>query len=190
LLERHALYQVVGEAANGEEAITKALASKPDVILLDHSLPVVSGLEVACQVRKWLPRTKILFLTMHDSEMLVQAALKAGAAGYLHKSDATSDLISAIAAVTANKPFYTSKVCPLRDQFPKEPVEPSPQLTIQERRVMVLMAEGCKSKEIARILSISPKTVDAHRTAIMRKLHVSSFAGIVRYAVRNMLVAA
>jgi DNA-binding NarL/FixJ family response regulator len=144
------------------------------LILLDYSLPVVSGLEVARQVRDRIPGTKVLFLTMHDSELVVEEAHKVGAAGYMLKSDVTLDLIAAIASVAAHKPFFTSKVAStLLERFLDGPDQLSSVLTKQEHRVMLLMAEGHPSKEIAQLLGISSKTVDSHRTAIMRKLKVS-----------------
>jgi DNA-binding NarL/FixJ family response regulator len=191
ILEAQAGGEVVAEAGDGKDAITKAIETKPDVAVLDYSLPLVNGIEVARQIRARLPTTEILIFTMHDNEHLVQEALRAGARGYLLKSDAKHYLVEAIRSLAIHKPFFTSKVSEaLLGSFvvgakPKKSV-----LSNRERGVVQLIAEGCSNKQIASILNLSVKTVETHRSAIMRKLGLHSSAAVVRYAVRNKFLEA
>ena len=183
--------QVVAEAADGKEAIIKAAETKPDIAVLDYSLPRINGMEATRQIRARLPKTEVLIFTMHDSEALIQELLKAGARGYLLKSDASRHLIAAIEALAVHRPFFTAKVSEqLLDTFLAQPEREVSALTNRERGVVQLIAEGHTNKQIANILNISLKTVETHRSAIMRKLALSSSAGLVRYAIRNRLVEA
>ena len=164
------------------------METKPDVAVIDISLPFVSGIEVTRQIRTRLRSTEVLIFTMYDSEMLVDELLTAGARGYLLKSDANLYLIEAIDALAVHKPFFTDKVSDvLLGSFLKESRRPS-LLTPREREVVQLIAEGHTNKQIARILRLSLKTVEAHRSAIMHKLNLSSSAALVRYAIRNKFV--
>jgi DNA-binding NarL/FixJ family response regulator len=184
---------VVAEAADGKEAIVKAIETKPDVVVLDYALPLMNGSEVTRQIRAQLPRTEVLVFTMRDSEELIEEALKAGARGYLLKSDANRDLIDAVASVAGHRPFFTNKVTDaLLKRYFNGSGQPSSGsiLTNRERGVVQLIAEGHSNKQVATVLNISPKTVETHRAAVMRKLHYSSSAALVRYAIRNQLVQA
>ena len=184
-------WEVVAEAADGKDAISKATETKPDVAILDYSLPRINGMEATRQIRARLPKTEVLIFTMHDSEALIQELLKAGARGYLLKTDATRYLIAAIESLALHRPFFTAKVSEqLLDTFLAQPEREVSALTNRERGVVQLIAEGHTNKQIAHILSISLKTVETHRSAIMRKLSLSSSAGLVRYAIRNRLVEA
>ena len=184
-------WEVVAEAADGKDAISKATETKPDVAILDYSLPRINGMEATRQIRARLPKTEVLIFTMHDSEALIQELLKAGARGYLLKTDATRYLIAAIESLALHRPFFTAKVSEqLLDTFLAQPERQVSALTNRERGVVQLIAEGHTNKQIAHILSISLKTVETHRSAIMRKLSLSSSAGLVRYAIRNRLVEA
>ena len=184
-------WEVVAEAADGKDAISKATETKPDIAILDYSLPRINGMEATRQIRARLPKTEVLIFTMHDSEALIQELLKAGARGYLLKSDATRHLIAAIESLALHRPFFTAKVSEqLLDSFLAQPEREVSALTNRERGVVQLIAEGHTNKQIAHILSISLKTVETHRSAIMRKLSLSSSAGLVRYAIRNRLVEA
>ena len=184
-------WEVVAEAADGKDAISKATETKPDVAVLDYSLPRINGMEATRQIRARLPKTEVLIFTMHDSEALIQELLKAGARGYLLKTDATRYLIAAIELLALHRPFFTAKVSEqLLDTFLAQPEREVSALTNRERGVVQLIAEGHTNKQIAHILSISLKTVETHRSAIMRKLSLSSSAGLVRYAIRNRLVEA
>lgn len=184
-------WEVVAEAADGKDAISKATETKPDIAVLDYSLPRINGMEATRQIRARLPKTEVLIFTMHDSEALIQELLKAGARGYLLKTDATRYLIAAIESLALHRPFFTAKVSEqLLDTFLAQPEREVSALTNRERGVVQLIAEGHTNKQIAHILSISLKTVETHRSAIMRKLSLSSSAGLVRYAIRNRLVEA
>jgi DNA-binding NarL/FixJ family response regulator len=188
ILDARPNWEVVAEAADGKEAIVKAMETKPDVAVIDISLPIISGIEVTRQIRRRLRSTEVLIFTMHDSEMLVDELLTAGARGYLLKSDANLYLVRAINALAAHKPFFSDKVSDvLLQSVLKESRRPS-LLTPREREVVQLIAEGHTNKQIARILRLSLKTVEAHRSAIMHKLNLSSSAALVRYAIRNKFV--
>jgi DNA-binding NarL/FixJ family response regulator len=189
VLEVRPEWEVVAEAADGKEAINKALATKPDIAVLDYSLPLVNGIEATRQILMRLPKTEILVFTMHDSETLIQELLRAGARGYLLKSDAKRNLIAAIEALSAHRPFFTTKVSEaLLDSFLARPPGQASTLTNRERGVVQLIAEGHTNKQVANILNISLKTVETHRASIMHKLKLTSSASLVRYAIRNKLV--
>jgi DNA-binding NarL/FixJ family response regulator len=191
ILEAHPNWEVVGEAADGKEAISKAIETQPDVAVLDYSLPLVDGIEVTRQIRARLPRTEILIFTMHDNEMIFQELLKAGARGYLLKSDAKHHLIRAIEALAMHKPFFTGKASELLlHSFRARPGREASTLTDRERGVVQLIAEGHTNKQVANALGIGLKTVETHRATIMRKLNLSSSANLVRYAIRNKLAEA
>jgi DNA-binding NarL/FixJ family response regulator len=191
ILEDQPNWEVVAEASDGKDAILKATQTKPDVAVLDYSLPLVNGLEVTRQIRARLPKTEVLIFTMHDNETLIQELLKAGARGYLLKSDARRHLIGAIESLAVHKPFFTAKVSEaLLDSYLTKPHREGSSLTNRERSVVQLIAEGHTNKQIAHILDISLKTVETHRASVMRKLNLSSSAGLVRYAIRNRIVEA
>jgi DNA-binding NarL/FixJ family response regulator len=191
ILEAQLNWEVVAEAGDGKDAILKAAETKPDIAVLDYSLPLVNGIEATRQIRARLPKTEVLIFTMHDNETLFQELLKAGARGYLLKSDARRHLIGAIEALALHKPFFTARVSEtLLDSFLARPNVEGSALTNRERGVVQLIAEGYTNKQVAYLLGISLKTVEAHRAAIMRKLNLSSSAALVRYAIRNKIVEA
>lgn len=191
LLEAQATWSVVAEAANGKEAITKAVEMAPDVAIIDYSLPLSSGLEVTRQIRAKSPGTEVLIFTINDNETIIRELLQAGVRGYLLKSEAALDLIAAVRAVASGKLYLTPSLSEaLLLSFTARLDREVSALSTRERQVVQLVAEGCASKVIARLLKISLKTVETHRAAIMRKLNVSSSAALVRYAVRNKLVEA
>jgi DNA-binding NarL/FixJ family response regulator len=191
ILEAHPNWEVVAEASDGKEAISKAIDAQPDVAIIDYSLPLVNGIEVTLQIRARLPKTEVLIFTMHDNQTLIDNLLKAGARGYLLKSDAKANLIGAIEALAAHKPFFTANVSEalLRSYVKGSKRAVSP-LTDRERTIVQLVAEGHSSKEIAQLLGITRKTVETHRAAVMRKLSLSSLAALVRYAIRNKIAEA
>ena len=189
ILEAQPTWEVVAEAADGKEAVAKAIETAPDIAIIDYSLPILNGVEVTRQIRNRLPRTEVLIFTMHDNEALVRQLLQAGARGYLLKSDASRHLIAAIEALASHKPFFTANVSEaLLRSFTARPDREGSALTARERQVVQLIAEGQTNKEIAKLLNISLKTVETHRASIMRKLNIGSSAALVRYAVRNKLV--
>jgi len=196
LLESESGLSVCGEAATGAEAILKAKRLKPDIIVMDISMPEVNGLEATRQIHKELPDTPVLILSMHDSDQLVRDTLSAGARGYVLKSDLDRNLSMAVQALRQGKTFFSPKVSEivldgfLRTQagHPPRNKRPSTELTPRQKEVVRLLAEGKSNKEVAGTLGISVKTVEAHRAQIMRKLVLRSFSDLVRYAVREKLV--
>jgi DNA-binding NarL/FixJ family response regulator len=196
LLEGHPGWEVCGEAGTGREAVDQAGRLKPDIVVLDLSLPELNGLEATRQILRGSPRTEVLVLTMHHSEELAQQVLQAGARGYVLKSDAGDSLISAVETLVRREPFLTPKLTELvlekyvRGPGGQEGAAPGIVLTPREREVVLLVAEGRSSKKIAAALGISVKTVETHRTNVMRKLRLRSVSELVRYAIRNGLVEA
>jgi DNA-binding NarL/FixJ family response regulator len=189
ILEAQPDWEVVAEAVDGKEAVAKALATNPDVAILDYSLPVFNGVEATRQIRARVPQTEVLVFTMHESETLMRELLQAGARGYLLKSDAKQFLITAVQSLAAHKPFFTSRVSEtLLESFLTTTEGDRGILTARERTVVQLIAEGRTNKQIASVLNISLKTVETHRAAAMRKLNLTSTAAVVRYAIRNRLV--
>jgi DNA-binding NarL/FixJ family response regulator len=197
LIEEQAGWRVVAEARNGREALARAKELKPDVTVMDISLPSLNGLETTREMLKQDSRAKILILTMHDSDPIIQSALNAGARGYLLKSDAGKDLVTAVEAVWRNKTFYTSKVGQV---FHDRYLGPSPRaftaetsrgrLTPRQREIVQLLAEGNSSKEVAVALGLSVKTAETHRANIMERLQTHSVTELVRYAIRNDIIQA
>jgi len=189
ILEAQPNWEVVAEAADGSEAVAKAIETAPDVAIVDYSLPLLSGIEVTKRIRKRLPGTEVLVFTMHDSERLIQEWLQAGARGNLLKSDAGRDVVEAVQALTTHRPYFTSKISEaLLQIFAALSDREGSSLTARERQVVQLIAEGHSHMEIGKLLNIIPRTVETHRAGIMRKLNISSSAALVRYAVRNKLV--
>lgn len=191
ILEGQAGWEVVGEAEDGKAAIDQALATHPDVVVLDYSLPVLNGIEVTRQIRTRVPNAEVLIFTMHDTATLVREVLEAGAKGFLLKSDAKKFLIAAVESLAAHKPFFTGKVSEaLLANYLSSGKTADSLLTAREKSVVQLIAEGQTNRGIADVLSISLKTVETHRATAMRKLNVASTAALIRYAIRNKLIEA
>lgn len=197
LLEDQPGWQVVAEAGTGRQAVDKAKATTPDVAMLDVTMPELNGLEAARQIKKLLPNTEILILTVHESEQIAAEVLKVGARGYILKSDAGRELVAAVKAVAAHKNYFTSRIAQMvSDSTLKEGTQAieaediGSRLTPREKEIVQLLAEGKSNKEAASALNISVKTVETHRTNIMRKLRFHSVGELVRYAVRNNIVSA
>ena len=198
LLESHPGWEVCGEAKDGRETVELASTMKPDVILLDIGMPNLNGLEAARQILATSPEVAILILTMQDSDHVVRDVLRAGARGFLLKSDAGRELVAAVEALQSQRTFFTTRVSRMvlegfldRDHGPngkhRSPDEGNV-LTGREREVIQLLAEGKTSKEVAVTLNLSVKTAETHRTNLMRKLGLHSVADLTRYAVRNGIV--
>ena len=197
ILEAQPGWQVTAEASDGREAVAKAKELKPDVTVLDISMPSLNGLEAARQILKNDSRSKILILTMHESDPLIREVLDVGARGYVLKTDASRDLVTAVTAVRSNKTFFTAKVAQmvlegyLDKKSRKDPVGASNgRLTPRQREIVQLLAEGKSSKEVAVALGLSVKTAETHRANIMRRLDCHSVSELVRYAVRNDIIQA
>jgi len=194
LLESREGFEVCADVRDGEEAVEQALANKPDVVVLDISMPKMNGLEAARRIRADLPDTQILFYTVYDTPTLVRDVLDVGACGYILKSDAATHLIAAVEA-TAQKNLYFSAGVSGSVFHPATPalaveadgVDDNP-LTTREREIASLLAMGKSNKEVARALCISVRTVETHRRRILGKLGVNSLAELVLYAVRHKMV--
>lgn len=182
-------YQVVAEAADGREAVRLAQQLCPDVAVVDLSMPLLNGVDAAREMRRSSPRTAVILLTMHTEDAYVFSALRAGIRGYVLKSQAAADLLQAIQEVTRGSLYLSPSVSGVVVQTlsNRAPVTRDP-LTGREREVLQLVAEGKTTKEIARLLGVSVKTAESHRTRIMEKLDIHETAGLVRYAVRQGLV--
>jgi DNA-binding NarL/FixJ family response regulator len=196
LLQAQPDWEICGEAADGREALEKAQKLRPDVVILDIGMPSLNGLEATRQILKLNPQTRILILTLHDSDQVVREVLNAGARGFLLKSDAARDLVAAVEALRRDKTYFTSKVAAMvLEGFLKQGTPaavPAPatrgRLTPREREIVQLLAEGKSTKEVAVALGLSVKTAETHRSNIMRKLELHSVSDLVLYAVRNNIV--
>lgn len=196
LLESRSDWEVCGEAKDGREAVEQAAALKPDLVLLDIGMPNLNGLEAARQILAASPGVAILILTMHDSDQTIREVLRAGARGFLLKSDAGKDLVDAVEALQTQRTFFNDRVSRmvldgyLDRESPERlnGVTSNDILTTREREVIQLLAEGKTSKEVAVTLKLSVKTAETHRTNLMRKLGLHSVADLTRYAVRNGIV--
>jgi len=197
LLQGQPDWEVCGEAGDGREALEKTQKLKPDVVILDIGMPSLNGLEATRQILKTMPHTKVLILTLHDSDQVVREVLNAGARGFLLKSDAARDLVAAVEALRRDKTYFTSKVAAmvlegyLKNGTPgAQPAAPQTRnrLTPREREIVQLLAEGKSTKEVAVALGLSVKTAETHRSNIMRKLELHSVSDLVLYAVRNNIV--
>jgi DNA-binding NarL/FixJ family response regulator len=199
VLEARQGWVVAAEASDGREALEKAEEVNPHVTILDISMPSMNGLEAARQIKKRVPETKILVLSVHDSDPLIQKVLETGARGYLLKSDAARDLVTAVDALLCNKTFFTRRVeqAVLEGYLGKTASDgdggrevDALRLTARQREIVQLLAEGKSSKEVATELEISVKTAETHRANIMRRLECHSVTELVRYAVRNHIIEA
>jgi DNA-binding NarL/FixJ family response regulator len=196
LLESHPGWEVCGEARDGRETVELARRMKPDLVLLDIGMPNLNGLEAARQILATSPDAAILILTMHDTDHMVREVLRAGARGFVLKSDAGRDLVAAVEALQRQSTFFTNRVSQMvldgflerRNHENENEDASSDALTTREREVIQLLAEGKTSKEVAVTLNLSVKTAETHRTNLMRKLDLHSVADLTRYAVRNGIV--
>jgi DNA-binding NarL/FixJ family response regulator len=195
LLESQPGFSVVGEAADGHQAVEQAQALRPDVVVLDIAMPHLNGAEAAHRINELLPNTAIVILSMHSDESYVLRALKAGAKGYLVKDSAESDLIGAIKAVSSGKAFFSPEVSKvLVEDYVREMrsrgVDDSYELlTTRERETLHLLAEGKSNKDIAALLKLSLFTVETHRRNLQEKLNLHSLAEVILYAVRKGVIS-
>ncbi|MCA1410955.1 response regulator transcription factor [Bradyrhizobium sp. NBAIM20] len=191
IVETRSNWIVSGEATNGEQAVTLAMETRPDIVIVDYSMPIINGLEVSRRLRALHVQTEVLILTMHESEELLTEAILAGIRGFLFKSDARNHLISAVEALLDGRPYFTSVLLEklLRDYQANKQNRADMLLTSREESVVQLIAEGHTNRSISAILNLSVKTVETHRASAMRKLRMSSTAELVRYAVRKRLVS-
>src|SRR5271154_5909929 len=196
LLQAHDGWEICAEAKDGREALEKAAQLKPDVVILDVGMPNLNGLAATRQLMQHDPHCKVIVLTITDSDQVIREALDAGARGFVLKSDAARDLVSAVDALQRNRMFFTPRVndmvlagfldkghSPLNGEVPR-----LPKLTPREYEVVQLLAEGKSSKEVATLLNLSTKTAETHRSNIMRKLGFHSIRDIVVYAIKNNII--
>ncbi len=190
VLETQADWHICAEAGNGEVLVRLAIEHKPDVLIVDYSLPVLNGLEATRQLQKAVPKAHVLIYTMHDDNMLIRDALKAGARGYILKSEDDTELLAGVEALTMGKTYFSQRVteCLLEEFLSSDKTVTFETLTAREREVVQLVAEGEPNKTIAARWGVSIKTVDTHRTAAMKKLNLRSAVDLARYAIRNKLI--
>ena len=193
VLESQPGWTVVAQVANGRDAVAEAERTRPDVVILDISMPELNGIEAARRILRAVPRAEVVILTMHESERVVRRILEAGARGYVSKSDVARSLVDAVEAVRHHRAFLssaaTTTIINAYVQSPHAPPAAKAGLTSREREVLQLVAEGKSSKEVASALGISTATAETHRRNIMQKLDLHSVTQLTRYAIRNELCA-
>jgi DNA-binding NarL/FixJ family response regulator len=196
LLQSRAGWEICSEASTGREAVAKAIELKPDIVILDISMPDLNGVDAARRIRMASKNTEVLILSMHYSDQLIREIVDSGARGYVLKSDSDHDLLIAVETLARHKPFLTSQaVAVIKSEFNiDEPLTTKilkwlrNRVTSREREIIQLIAEGSRAREVASCLGISVKTVEAHRSNVMRKLEVHNISELVRYAVRNHII--
>jgi DNA-binding NarL/FixJ family response regulator len=197
LLEARPGWTVCGEASDGREAVEKVRELKPDVVVMDLSMPQLGGLEATRELLSEAPRTAVLILSVSESEELVRQVVSSGARGFVLKSDTGVDLLDAVNELSQGRPFFSARLADFilqgylrsaEDSAGSPPIA-SAGLTGREREVLLLVADGQSNKEVAASLGIGVKTAEAHRANLMRKLGVRSVSELVRYAIRNKLLS-
>ncbi len=192
LLDRQPDMEVVAEACDGVEAVEMALREKPDICVLDVSMPRMTGLQATVEIKTHLPDVAVLVLSMYDDERYLFEALQAGAAGYILKQEADTTLVEAVRAVWRGDPFMTNAAeqSLLREWMEDDSSGPVEPLTLREREVLKLIAEAHTNKQIGETLHLSEKTIESHRANLMRKLEMRDRVELVRYAIRRGLIEA
>lgn len=188
LLEREG-FQVAGEASNGQEVVQLVAKVRPEIAILDISMPILNGIDAARELHKSSPRTKTILLTRHDEDQYVTEALRAGVRGYVMKNQAATDLVHAIQQVSRGGVYLSPSISlTVVEAFLSKTGLPADPLTTRERQVLQLVGEGKSTKEVAAFLGISLKTAESHRTRMMQKLDIHETASLVRYAIRRGLI--
>ena len=189
LIDRQSDMEVIAEAEDGVEAVEMTVRDKPEIAILDVSMPRMTGLQATHEIKKHAPDTQVLILSMHDDERYLFEALRAGASGYVLKHAADQDLVNAVRAASRGEPFLTSAAQQslIRDFLDRGGERPA-ELTPREQEVVKLIAEAHTNKEIAQILHLSEKTVESHRAHVLQKLGMRDRVELVRYAIRKGLV--
>ena len=197
MIERQPGWEVCGVAVTGREAVELAATLEPDVVVMDQNMPGLNGLDAARQIKRRRSGTEILIFTAHQTDDLIREAFTAGVKGVISKSDGPAHLIEAIVALSQHKPFLTGEVSDVlfaemvqRGGTSAKPDQRGRRLTSREREIVQLLAEGQSNKNIAALLGISLRTVEAHRATLMRKLGLNSLADLVRYAIRHNITTA
>jgi two-component system response regulator NreC len=196
LIEQEPGWQVCGTATNGQEAVEAAKKLKPDVVILDMTMPELDGLEALREIKRALPKTEVVIFSAYHSEEVIEQLFDAGAKSYIQKSDASRHLVAAIKSLAEHKPFFTSEISQvlfskfLSGSAGKKQNGQEHAVTSRERDVVRLLAGGNSNKEVANSLGISIRTAETHRATLMRKLGLESLAALVRYAIRNNIIDA
>lgn len=184
-------FRVVGEAANGHDAIRLTRQLAPQVAVLDFSMPLLNGIDAAQEIQRQSPCTQVVLLTMYDDEIYALEALKSGIRGYVLKSQTSSDLVSAIQEVLRGSIYLSPRISEtVVKALINKQSQPNELLTCRERQVLQLIAEGKTTKEIAALLNLSVKTAESHRSRIMQRLDMHNVASLVRYAIRRGMIQA
>ena len=195
LIEKEPGWKICGETDDGRKAVALAAQLTPDVAVLDIGMPELNGLEAARQIRRALPKTEVLIFTGEESEQLIHEVFETGARSYILKTDLSQHLVAAIRALGEHRTYFTTRISEVifaryLDGASGAGKDKAEGLTPREREIVQLLAEGRSNKEVGAVLGISIKTVETHRAATMRKLRLDSFADLVRYAIRNKIIAA
>ena len=190
LLQQDEGWEICAEASDGRQAVELAQKTRPQVAVLDLSMPELNGLEATRYIKEALPNTEVLIFTMHEREEQTHEVLDAGARGYLLKTDAARHIVAAVEALAEHRPYFTWKVARtmLDTDLARESTPTFIHLTPREREVFKLLAEGRSNKTVSALLGISVKTVETHRAMVMKKLGIKSVAELVRYAIRNGVI--
>ena len=190
-------YLVVGEAGDGRSTVNLARELRPDIVIMDMTMPELNGLDAAVQIKRRLPKTEILIFTGNASDQLIREVFEAGVKSFINKAETHKYLVDAIESLSRHKPFFTDNVSEVlfsnllnRAEGNRDTAEPGHRLSGREREIVQLLAEGKSNKEVAEALGISVRTAETHRASILRKLNLDSVAGLVRYAVRNKIIEA
>jgi two-component system, NarL family, response regulator NreC len=196
LIEHEPGWQVCGTATNGREAVETAKKLKPEVVILDMTMPELDGLEALRQIKRALPNAEVVIFSAYHSEEVIEQLFDAGAKSYIQKSDAGRHLVAAIKSIAEHKPFFTREISQilfakfLSSSSGKKQNGQEHTVTNRERDVVRLLAQGSSNKEVANSLGISIRTAETHRATLMRKLGLDSLAALVRYAIRNNIIDA
>ncbi len=189
IISQQSGWEIVAEVTDGRAAFEAARRFAPNVVIMDISMPVLNGFEATRRIKAKMPHIEVVLFSLHDDPVMVREGLQAGARAYLLKSDAPKFLVAAVQALLEHKPFFYGGVSQtLMEAFLETYVKPADPLTQREREVVQLLAEGATNAQVGKSLSISAKTVESHRAAIMRKLGVRNFSDLVRYAIRNHII--
>ncbi|HEX4629524.1 MAG TPA: response regulator transcription factor [Chthoniobacterales bacterium] len=192
VLERQPGWEICGLAANGREAVAQARELKPDIVVMDMTMPELNGVDAALQIKRQLPETEIVLLSAHQSEEVIRSAFKAGVKSFIFKTETHDLLVESVRALARHQVFLTSKVSQvlLADVADSDQAEGGKPLSAREREILQLIAEGKTNNEVAKALTITVRTAENHRASVMRKLGADSVADLVRYAIRNKLIEA
>jgi DNA-binding NarL/FixJ family response regulator len=195
VIERQPGWEVCGVVATGRDAVEQAFALEPDVVVMDMSMPMLNGLDAATQIKRRLPSTEILMFTAHETDDLIREVFQIGVKGFIRKSEAHHLLVEAIQSLSQHKPFFTDKVSEVlfaemlnRSKAGPDARQDGQRLSMREREIVQLLAEGKSNKEVARSLGISIRTAETHRANVLRKLGLDSLADLTRYAIRQKMI--